>query len=305
MGFIWYTLILGLSLGIGSLVFLVTSSGVLKELIKQRFTAKPPASVFERQSINILMLGCDENLVMGGGKILDDRARSDLMLLMRLDFKNREIGAVSIPRDTLVKLKGYKRQKINAYHTLGGDELSQRAVESLLRVKIDRTFSLDYQAFQDLVNAVGGVPVSVDKDMDYDDNVGNLHIHLKKGDQVLDGYKSMGFVRFRHADSDLYRQARQQQFMLAFKSRLMSRPFAIGAVADGAKNMARGAFTDEEVASLVNFAQGVPKSSIKMGTIPVVDGPNYTLRVDKKRMNSVLKSLKITDDEPDQDYSRE
>ena len=150
---------------------------------------------------------------------------------------------------------------------------------------------------------VGGVPINVEKQMDYNDNVGHLHIHLKPGQQVLNGYQAMGFVRFRHADSDLMRQKRQHEFSMALKARLMERPYYLGNVAQQMVKMANGAFSDDEVASLVNFGSTAKKEDVKMGSIPVVDGPGYTLRVDRKRLDKVLKENLITDDESEIDYS--
>lgn len=300
-----YLFFIGGGLLLGSLIFVVISSPALRQLLQQKFTAEKPQSVFSTKAINLLVLGCDEDLQMGGGKILKNRARSDMMLVLRLDFEHSQIGGVSIPRDTLVKVKGYRRQRINAYHTLGGDELSQEAVETLLGVDIDRVVSLDYSAFQELVNSVGGVTLNVDKQMDYDDNVGNLHIHLRPGEQTLDGYQAMGFVRFRHSDSDIVRQKRQHQFAIALKKQVMTHPFALGAVAQSAVKMANGAMNDREVASLVNFAQSVPPQNVKLGTIPVYDAPGYTLRVDTKKLDAALKQFLVTDDQPERGYKDE
>src|SRR5207253_927402 len=141
------------------------------------------------------------------------------------------ITGVSIPRDTLAAPDGYKRQKINAFHLLGGPDLSKAAVESLIPVQIDRVVVLNYKAFEDMIDLVGGVDVSVPKKMDYDDVRGHLHIHLKPGPQHLGGEDAVGFVRFRHSDDDFHRQGRQKAFLLAFKNAVMHRPSALPQVA--------------------------------------------------------------------------
>lgn len=305
LGFIWYAFVVLGAMGVGTIAFLLGTSPVLRSIVAQKFSAEPPAKVFNTNSMNLLILGCDEDETMGGGKVLKNKARSDMMMVVRLDFQQKQVGAVSVPRDIYYQLKGYTRHKMNAYHAIGGDELSQKAVEALLKIKIDRTISLDFNAFQQLVNDLGGVPVKVEKQMDYDDNVGHLHIHLKPGDQTLNGYDAMGFVRFRHDDSDLYRAQRQHQFMMAFKQQMMRKPFAIGAVAQDATKMAGGALNDGEVASLVLFAQSVPKENVKLGSVPVVDGPKGGFWLDRKHLDKSLKDYLITDDEPEIKYNKD
>ncbi|MCX7597988.1 MAG: LCP family protein, partial [Armatimonadetes bacterium] len=79
----------------------------------------------------------------------------------------------------------------------------------------------DFDTFVKAVDILGGVDIEVPdvegrgRGMNYDDNWGNLHIHLKPGWQHLDGYQAMGFVRYRHGDSDIMRSRRQQQFVRA------------------------------------------------------------------------------------------
>src|SRR5436189_278002 len=67
---------------------------------------------------------------------------------------------------------------------------------------------------------LAGIDVNVSKKLDYDDNWGNLHIHLKPGYQHMDGYRAMGFVRMRHSDSDEMRSKRQHEFLEAMRAKI-------------------------------------------------------------------------------------
>jgi LCP family protein required for cell wall assembly len=252
---------------------------------------KSPQEIFGKDVLTVLILGCDEDRAPGGKKIERSGVRSDMMLLARLDFVNKKITGVSIPRDTMCKVDGYKNQKINAYHAMGGKDLAQKAVETLLDVKIDRTVDLDFQAFQDMVDMTGGVPIHVDKNLNYDDNAGHLHIHIKKGDHVLNGYDSMGFVRFRHSDSDFARQERQHQFMLAFRRVLQKRWGSLGQIADQSLKVAGDEFTAAEASKLAQFSMAVKEKDIKFGAVPAIDGPKSTLLLDEDKVDATLQEF--------------
>jgi LCP family protein required for cell wall assembly len=222
-GSLGYAVFLVFALAIGTGAGWLNQSEVIRKMI---FAPKDPKQTFGSDSVTLLILGCDEDLQDNTGKVLKKQARSDMMLVAKLDFANHMITGVSIPRDTECQLPGYHRLKINAYHNIAKKgheaELTQRAVEFLLpNVKIDRVVTLDFDAFQQVVNLVGGVPINSEKNLDYDDNAGHLHIHIKKGPQMMNGYNAMCYVRFRHGDSDFARQQRQKQFLMSFKGQVL------------------------------------------------------------------------------------
>ncbi len=281
----------------------IGKSAVVGEVVSQVLHQTQPEVVFDdKDAVNILLLGCDEDLSRGGKKVLRQSARSDMMLVARVDFKNKRITGVSIPRDTLVQLPGYSEQKINAYHALGGtshgNDLARQAAESIIGLPIDRVVEIDYKAFQDMVNLVGGVEVFVNKPLKYTDRAGGLYINLKPGRQHLDGYKSMCFVRYRHADSDFNRQQRQKDFLLAFKDSVFGHWTMIGDIADKAVDMMGGGLTPKEVAALALFSKRIGNDNIKMGQIPVIEVENYNLRVDHAELRKTLRQFHFLDDLP-------
>jgi len=266
------------------------SSSVLRHIGLINLIHPPkPANLFQKNSLTVLVLGCDVDKSVGGAKITKNGARSDSMLLLKFDFPDNKITGFSIPRDTLLKIPGMPVHKMNAFHEFGGDALAQKAVETLLPgVQIDRTVSINFDGFVNMVNAVGGVPYFVPKNMNWDDNAGDLHIHFKKGMQVLDGLQAEELVRFRHTDSDILRQERQHDFMIAFQSELKSKPQALTSVLDQTAAMLGDGFSDLETVSIGAWAYRVPKNNIELGMLPTVNGSHSTLHVVKQDIPKVL-----------------
>ncbi|MCD3195379.1 LCP family protein [Clostridium botulinum C] len=148
-----------------------------------------------KSSINILALGVDIGTVGSNNK--NDPKRTDTMILIHYDKKSNKTNAISIPRDTLVKIKG-RNSKINAAHATGGVQGAVDAVQKLLDIDIDYYGKINYEGFREVVDAIGGVDVKIENNMNYDDDMQNLHIHFKKGEEVhLDGKKAEEFFRWR------------------------------------------------------------------------------------------------------------
>jgi len=176
-----------------------------------------PISVFSRpfggrRQVNVLLLGVD-NVKRTGGL-------SDTIIVVSLDFQNDRIAAISIPRDFRVEIPGHGTNKINAAYSLGGLDLSIETVERFLQTtgrgpnrRIDHYMACSFEGFKRIVDAMGGVDIDVEKRMHYRDRSQGLYINLRPGRQRLKGEQALGYVRFRHTDSDLRRIARQQKFL--------------------------------------------------------------------------------------------
>ncbi|RYG17532.1 LytR family transcriptional regulator [bacterium] len=238
-------------------------------------------------------------------KVIRRGARADMIMVARLDFKKHAITGLSIPRDTACRLDGETR-KINAFYSIAPKGESEsymvRAVEHTLPgVHIDRTIAINYDAFQELVDTVGGVPVVVPKGsegegLQYDDNAGDLHIHLSPGKQVLDGKDAMGYVRFRHdSESDFGRQQRQKEFLASFKSSIFKNLGKLPEIAEQGKAVMSNALTDDEIIAVVAFARKVPQSSIKLGTLPTYPRGRLLRVVESKRDDALREYGLLTD----------
>ncbi len=160
-------------------------------------------------------------LLLGGDKVSHN---SDSMMLVNFDPSTVKINIMSIPRDTKVTI-GNKAHKINFAYPHGGVNLAVKTVSELLDVNIKYYVFIDTNAFVKIIDLLGGIDYYIPADMDYDDPTQNLHIHLKKGQQILDGAKAEQFVRFRKPNkwtkeirkyydgSDIKRTEAQQNFL--------------------------------------------------------------------------------------------
>lgn len=297
---IFYLVLCFVFLGMGTALGWMGKSALVTNIVVGKIKNSlgiPQQNPFSQDNLTLLVLGCDEDWYFGGEQLIRHQARSDMMLLCRLDFKNNRITGISIPRDTLVAADGHAEQKINGYHLYGNDS-SRIAVETLLPgVHIDRVMALNFDSFKQMVDAIGGIEVYVPKNMNYDDNRGHLHIHLKAGRQHLDGDQAEGFVRFRHSDDDFHRTARQRDFVIAFKDALRKNWTELPTVANKAVELTGGALSDQEIAYIANFAEKIGSDNIQMGLLPVVDAhdDHFDLRVDESKLADTLEQYHFLD----------
>jgi LCP family protein required for cell wall assembly len=239
----------------------------------------PDRQFSDRTSMNVLILGVDHDYDNRDQIIKTSPGRSDSIMIARVDFLNHTINALTIPRDTAVRIPGYRGiHKINAAHNLGGPQLTMDTIKEVFGIQADAYVTINFEGFQKIVDSIGGIDVNVEKKLDYDDNWGNLHIHLKPGYQHLDGYKAMGFVRMRHSDSDEMRSKRQHEFLEAMRNKIKS-PSTIGSLPTMVNNLndmlKRGNLTDDQLFTLANFARSIPKENINIQTLPSFEGPSY------------------------------
>jgi len=241
-----------------------------------------PKRAFGTNAVTLLVLGKDEDRD-NRDRVLRTNARSDTIILARLDFDAHTIDMLSIPRDTRVRVPGYRGyHKINAAHAIGGWEKTDETIREFLGVSADKVLVVDYAMLRRVNDAMGGVTVNVDKQLDYDDNWGNLHIHLKPGVQTLNGTEAMGYVRFRHSntgagDSDFVRIQRQQELVHAVKAKIKDPSTWVRAprILETVRRQMRGNITYPQLVALASFARSVPKESVKMHVLPARSGRAY------------------------------
>jgi LCP family protein required for cell wall assembly len=281
-----FTLVCGLA---GTLMGWAGQSTVLMDVIRDTVPILPSQpKAITSDEMTLLVLGCDVNYDLDGTPIKGSYGRSDSILVARLDFKNKQVTGVSIPRDTLVSTSRYGTQKINAFHVIGGASLTESVVESLLDVEIDRTIVLNFFAFEEMVDMLGGVEVNVPKRMQYVDNAANLHIDLEPGRQTLKGDDALDFMRYR-LDSDFKRQERQKSLMLALKGRMLEKWQLIPQATDKTLEIMDHAFTPKELAELLAFSRKVDSGKINLGMVPVVEKENFALYIDTSKLEEVLR----------------
>jgi LCP family protein required for cell wall assembly len=216
-------------------------------------------------------------------------ARSDTIMLIRMDPDQEATAVMSIPRDLKVLIPGYGINKINAAYSLGGPSLTAQTIKQLFGndFKINHIVNVNFSGFREAVDAVGCVYADVDRRY-YHSNLGlpvsqhYAEIDIKPGYQQLCGQRALDYVRFRHADSDLVRAARQQDFLRAAKDQL-STSSLLGKSNDLIKILKKNTQTDESLRSIKGalklaklgvFSAGHPVVQLKFD--PVYSGDPET-----------------------------
>ena len=187
--------------------FLVICFTVLGVIAAKRISSQPLGSQVAIEEldkedsrvgmVNFLIIGVDE-----------DGLRSDTIMLVSYDGYSDRLNILSLPRDTQVVMNGYK-QKLNAAIGVGAQNVKNgkdqepeeeliRQVKALTGLPVHYFMTVDFDGFIEIIDALGGVDFNVPYNMNYDDPAQDLHIHLKKGPQHLDGQQAHDFVRFRH-----------------------------------------------------------------------------------------------------------
>lgn len=224
-----------------------------------------------RSVVRIVLLGSDTRP--------HDVGRADTIMVLFINPQLARAAIVSIPRDLRVHIPGHHLDKINHSYAFGGVELTRQTVEELFDCDVPYYVRCDFDTFVKAVDLLGGVDVEVPdvegrgRGMNYDDNWGNLHIHLTPGMHHLNGYEAMGFVRYRHGDSDICRTKRQQEFiraLLAQKLKVGNVPSLLRAASYVLKNLDTN-LSWREVADLLRIAKAVSPADLKTETVPITD----------------------------------
>ena len=239
----------------------------------------PPSIAQEfpgQSSINLMIIGRDYDYT-NQDVVMKSHARADLLMMAKLDFADNQVKILSIPRDTKASIPGWPDSKINSAEEKGGPKLTAATVLQNFNIPEDHYVALDFDGFQKAIDLLGGVDHTVDKKMDYDDNWGFLHIHLKPGYQHLNGYNAMGFVRFRHSDSDIRRTRRQQALLAALKIKL-DQPHTFIVLPDLINVMNESSETDltnPQKIAVAYWLHSLSKQDFQMDTVPSIEGGYY------------------------------
>jgi LCP family protein required for cell wall assembly len=188
-----------------------------------------------RHACNYLLLGSDsrrgltpeEIAAYGSDKHNGGLNRSDTIIVVHTNPDTGKATILHFPRDLWVNIPGHGYGKINTAFegglNGGGPQLVARTIKSISGLQINHVMYVDLAGFQRVVDALGGVPMCVDRPL-YDQLAG-LDIP-KAGCYTFDGRTALGYVRARHLPGDCIpdfsRIARQQQFLRAVLNKMLS-----------------------------------------------------------------------------------
>ena len=223
----------------------------------------------------LLVLGSDRRAAGSFDAKHDGSAatpHSDTIVLLRLDPDRNRIAVLSLPRDLAVKIPGLPGlRKINEAYDHGGPAKTLATVQALFKtatgheLPINGVVDASFNGFQQAVNDVHGVYVDVDRDYENPAGTGFSAIHLKAGYQRLVGSDALAYVRYRHTDSDLFRNARQQEFLRqAARQPEVEQLKSLGAGSAFLAEMVRYFRFDKDFLSRKNTA-GMIKTAVTLG----------------------------------------
>jgi LCP family protein required for cell wall assembly len=237
--------------------------------------------------MNVLLIGADSGLGY-------EHALTDTIMVVSVDPTTKSVAMISVPRDTArfpLYSGGTYDAKINSLVTVadadperfpdGGLGTLSRAVGHLIGAPIHYVAYINLSGFRDLVDAVGGVDVNVDRalnDRGYQFPDGKIGFRMAAGPQHLDGRLALAFVRSRNSpgENDFTRSRRQQQFLVALRDKLTSPAMLprLPAILDAGAGLVTTNFPPERIGELIDLAGEIPAENIT----GVVLGPPYAKR---------------------------
>jgi LCP family protein required for cell wall assembly len=245
-----------------------------------QFAGGPPSVPWDGNSrVNVLVMGLDSREAEP-----DDIPRTDTMILFSLDPESRTAGMLSVPRDLWVEIPGFDYNKINTAYRLGevyntaerGPGLALDTVEELLGMEINYYAMVDFLAFENFIDELGGVTIQVPKKIVIDPLGQHNTTILEEGEHVLPGYLALAYARSRNTSgSDFDRAARQQQVIMAIRERILSAELLPSLIKNAPglyETLASGISSNLTLMQLVRLAwiaQQITEENIRQGVIGV------------------------------------
>lgn len=210
-------------------------------------TVKPEPVVFKSDPFSLMLLGTDQRG--------NETARSDTMIYAVVRPEDYKLLLISIPRDTYTEIIGYrdnKKDKITHAYAFGGQQMAKDTLEALLGHNIQYYATINFQGLKDAVDAIGGVPLPIKKDIV---NKGADHekFTIEGGKSSYNGEEALNYTRYRE-DSDFNRTKRQQVFIDVVANKMLS-VSQIGNIPELLDIMGENFKTDLEPSTIISLAK--------------------------------------------------
>lgn len=264
--------------------------------------------------VNIMMLG-------KGGPGHDGPDLTDTILILSIDPVQKDAAMLSIPRDFWVKtdtgqskinavyanakykvLNGKKTSDINERAEQAGLNAIESEIEEVAGIPVHYYIMVDFKAFEDAINTVGGIDINVDKDGAvyerlYDTETGrNYVLDVKQGQNHFDGKRALFYARSRHtsARGDFDRAERQRKVIVALKDKVMSagtygNPVKINSLVNEFGSHVRSNLSTGEVLRVYDIMKGIDSS--KIGSLGLADPPNVLVETGNVNGQSIVKPV--------------
>lgn len=245
-------------------------------------------------NVSILFVGVDDSENREQGS---ENSRSDALILATLNNTTKTIKMLSIPRDSYVYIPkvGYE-DKITHAHALGGTLTTIETVEELFDIPIDYYVRMNFNAFIDVVDALGGIEVEVPYALHELDEFDRRTVDLEPGLQHLNGSQALALARTRKQDNDIERGKRQQEILTA----IMKQVSSVGSITKYddviqaiGSNMKTNMTFSEMKSFLSYLSNGMPRiDSLTLDGYDDMSTGVYYYKLDEDSLNEVKNTLK-------------
>jgi LCP family protein required for cell wall assembly len=276
---------------------------------KKVFKGGSSSKVIEEKKgrINILLLG-------NGGDGHEAPDLTDTILIASIDPVNKKTSLISIPRDLYVETPEHGSMKINAVYETGkyeflgrqdssnnnfeavsaGFKAADAAVEDVLGIDIHYHALVDFTAFRQAVDSVGGITVEVPETLSdpmFTRENGGSPVIARAGTQNFDGKKALMYARSRYTSSDFARAQRQRAIIVALQQKIfsagtLSSPAKISQLMDAFGNNAKTDLSLKDISSLYEMTKGMQPNQIE--SVGLTDEPNILVKTGMVGNQSVV-----------------
>ena len=225
---------------------------------------------------NILLIGVDAREGEDA-----EKTRSDTMMLVSIDTRNRQIKLTSFLRDMYLEIPGYREDKLNAAQRHGGTQLLVDTLEYNFKIKIDNYMFVSFDMFIAIIDELGGVDVEItDKEAKYINSKDHMSRddgfafpeELSGGMQHFTGAQALWYSRIRYLDSDFMRTARQRKVITAIVKKAVGQsPVQLLDMVEKVMPMVKTDLTADEMTDLGLHALSYLKYDIVQQQIPLSD----------------------------------
>ena len=233
-----------------------------------------------KEVINILLIG-EESIYDGDGN-----GRSDSMMIATINCEQKSLKLTSLMRDIYVDIPGYSKNKLNAAFHNGGGFLTMDTIEQNFNVDIDGYVRVDFEAFETIVDKLGGVEIELTSSEAYYLNRTNYisdpaSRNVKEGTQILNGSQALGYCRVRYQTAsdgehdDFGRTYRQRTVLKAIFDKYKSKsPVEMVSIGTDLLPYVTTNLTKSQLVSYLTTAASFGTMELETLRIPV-DGSHY------------------------------
>lgn len=247
----------------------------------------------KKDNFSVLFIGIDDSRSRNFKK----DTRSDALILATFNAKDESVKMVSIPRDSYVYIPCEdKYDKITHAHAYGGVKCTVESIENLFDIHIDYYVKMNFYAFMDVVDALGGIEVEVPYNIKEKDSEDHRNaIVLKKGVQKLNGEEALALARTRKKDNDIERGKRQQEILKAIlkKASQASSITKYDDVIEAVGSNMKTNFTFDQIKSLVYYVISNKNLSIESLHLTGTDHNDgvYYYMLDEQSVQEISETL--------------